>query len=339
MTIESLDTARDANGDWRPAEPIKVPPIVSWPPRPLIIAKWMFGFPGYLWPMNSVWFAVSLVTWVFLTPELAAMKSFELWWIALLFARNFGFVLVLFGGLHLYFYVFKKQGDERRFSDKPFATNTKRFLFGDQVRDNMFRTLGTAVPIMTAYEVVTYWLFANSYLGFVPFEANSVGFWVWFGMLLVFAPVIHALHFYFTHRALHWRPLYKSVHRIHHLNVEVGPWSGIAMHPVEQVIYFSTVCVQWLLALHPVNALYQIHLAAFLPAMSHSGYERLTVNGKDSGWDSGSYFHYLHHKYFECNYGGSIAPMDQLFGTFHDGSSKAQTTMRERMRARRGIST
>jgi sterol desaturase/sphingolipid hydroxylase (fatty acid hydroxylase superfamily) len=334
MTIDTISTARDANGDWRPAGRIEVPPIVAWPPRPWLIARWLFGFPGYLWPMNTIWFVVALMTWAFLTPELAQMKSFELWWIALLFARNFGFVLLLYGALHLYFYVLKGQGDDRRFSDKPFATNSKRFLFGDQVRVNMFRTLIWGVGIMTAYEAVTYWLFANGYIGFLPFETGSAAYWLWFVVLLVFAPVIHAMHFYFTHRLLHWRSLYKSVHRVHHLNVEVGPWSGMSTHPVEQVIYFSTVCVTWLLALHPVNALYQIHLAAFLPAMSHSGYEKLTVNGKDSGWDSGSYFHYLHHKYFECNYGGAIAPMDQLFGTFHDGSPEAQAAMRERMRVR-----
>ena len=337
MTSESF-TTRDTNGNWRPADTIKLPPIVAWPPRPMLIAKFIFGFPGYLWPMNTIWFAITLLTWLFLTPELAAMKSLELWWVAAIYARNFALVLALFGGLHLYFYVFQKQGDERRFSDKPFAVNNPRFLFGDQVRDNVFRTLGTGVPIITGFEVLTYWLFANGYLGFIPFEANSVGFWVWFGVLLISAPVIHAIHFYFTHRLLHWRPLYKMVHRTHHLNVEIGPWSGIAMHPVEQAIYFSTVCVQWLLALHPVSALYQIQLAAFLPAMSHSGYERMLVNGKDTGWDSGSYFHYLHHKNFECNYGGAIAPLDQMFGTFHDGSRQAQKAMRERMMTRRGVS-
>lgn len=35
---------------------------------------------------------------------------------------------------------------------------------------------------------------------------------------------------------------------------------------------------------------------------------------------TGSYFHYLHHRYFECNYGESTLPLDKWFGTFHDGS-------------------
>ena len=79
------------------------------------------------------------------------------------------------------------------------------------------------------------------------------------------------------------------------------------MHPAELAIYFSTVCVQWVLALPD-----------------------------DVGIESNSYFHYLHHKYFECNYGGTIAPMDQLFGTFHDGSEEAQERMQQRMRDRLG---
>lgn len=40
------------------------------------------------------------------------------------------------------------------------------------------------------------------------------------------------------------------------------------------------------------------------------------LNGK---LPTGSYFHYLHHRYFECNYGEATLPLDKLFGTFHDG--------------------
>lgn len=334
MTIETSNT-RDASGDWRPAEPIRLPPIYSWPLRPRAVAKWMFGFPGYLWPMNSLTLAITLVTWLLLTPELAAMKTFEVWWVALLLVRNLALVLAFFGGLHLYFYMLKRQGDELKFSDKPLATNNQRFLFGDQVRDNLFRTLCIGVPIITAYEALTYWLFANAYLGFLPMAANPFAFWTWFVVLLLIAPIVHSVHFYFIHRLLHWRPLYNSVHRIHHFNIEVGPWSGLAMHPVELAIYFSTVCVQWLVALHPVNALYQIHIAIFNAAVSHSGFEKLLV-ARDVGVESNNFFHYLHHKHFECNYGGTVAPMDQLFGTFHDGSAEAQAAMRDRMAARRG---
>lgn len=334
MAVQSSNVRKES-GEWRPVERIAPPPIYAWPPRPLAVVKWMFGFPGYLWPMNSLTLSITLATWYFLTPEMAAMKTFEVWWIALVLARNMALTLAFIGGLHLYLYVFKRQGDELKFSDKPLATDNERFLFGDQVRDNMFRTLCVAVPISTAYEALTYWLFANAFIGFGPLAANTVAFWGWFGMLLLIAPMIHSVHFYCIHRFLHWRPLYRSVHRVHHYNVEVGPWSGLAMHPVELALYFSTICVQWLLALHPVNALFQLHIAIFNAAVSHTGFDKLLIGGK-VGIESNNHFHYLHHRYFECNYGSSLAPMDQLFGTFHDGSDEAQKLMRERMRARLG---
>jgi sterol desaturase/sphingolipid hydroxylase (fatty acid hydroxylase superfamily) len=329
----SADGERDARGDWRPAGPIAVPPFIAWPPPPLATLKWVFGVPGYLWPTNCLWLAISLVTWFFLTPDLAAMRSFELWWIALLLARNFALVLVFFGGLHLHLFVARGQGNERKFSTRPLATGNPRFLFSNQVRDNMVRSLAGGVPVFTAYEAVTYWGFANGYLGFHGFDASPLAWWIWFAVLMFFAPVIHAAHFYFTHRLLHWPPLYRSVHRIHHTNVEIGPWSGLAMHPVEQVVYFSTVVVSWLLAPHPLVALFQIQIAALSPALGHSGFDTLLI-GRRFSIASANYFHYLHHRYFECNYGGTVAPFDKLFGTFHDGTPAARTAMRERMRAR-----
>lgn len=333
--VDQSVSDRDAKGEWRPEELIKLPPIYMWPPRPLTVTKWFVGFPGYLWPLNALVLLISVATWVLLTPELAQMKELSFRWIGLLLLRNLCLTAAYFGGLHTYLYNYKKQGDKLEFSNRPFSKNNKRFLFKDQVRDNVFRTLVFAVPIFTVYEVITYWLFANGFLGFLPFADNSIGFWIWFAVLLLLMPVIHSTHFYFTHRLLHWRPLYKKVHRIHHANIEVGPFSGLAMHPVELAIYFSTVCIQWILALHPLNALYQIQFAVFNAAMSHTGYEKILLKD-DVGVESNSYFHYLHHKYFECNYGGTIAPMDQLFGTFHNGSEEAHKRMRQRMRDRLG---
>jgi len=334
MTDATAD-GRNARGEWRPEAPVSLAPINHWPMQPKAVTKWMFGYPGFLWPYNAFWLAISVVTWVWLTPELAAMKTFEAWWVGAVLARNAGLILLLFGGLHLYFYVYRKQDDDLRFTTEPFATNSRRFKFGDQVRDNMFHTLVYGVPVFTAFEVVTYWGFANGYLGFPGLELASspVLFWGWFVVALLLAPVIHAIHFYFGHRLLHVRFLYKHVHGLHHHNVEVGPWSGLSMHPVEHIIYFSTVVVQWLIALHPVNAIFQIQIAAFYPALSHSGYEKLRAAGTEL--EGGSYFHYLHHKYFECNYGGSLIPCDRWFGTFHDGTKEAHTAMRERIRERR----
>ena len=48
--------------------------------------------------------------------------TFELDWIAQIFARNLALMVVVAGGLHLYFHKFKVQGDERKFDPRDLAT-------------------------------------------------------------------------------------------------------------------------------------------------------------------------------------------------------------------------
>jgi sterol desaturase/sphingolipid hydroxylase (fatty acid hydroxylase superfamily) len=44
------------------------------------------------------------------------------------------------------------------------------------------------------------------------------------------------------------------------------------------------------------------------------------------------FFHYLHHKYFECNYGADgVLPLDKWFGTFNDGTQASTDAMNKRL--------
>ena len=319
---------------YRPAEPLTVAPIGQWPWNTKAIGKWLFSFPGYLWPYNLFLLGVTAATWAWLTPSLAGMETFEAWWVGVILARNAGLILLWFGGLHLFFYVFKGQGDELNMLNRPPTARSKRFLFKRQSFENAFLTLVFAVPVITAYEAVTYWAFANGYLNVFGIAPGGTAFWVWFVVLALAAPFIHAIHFYLGHRLLHVPLLYRKFHALHHKNVDVGPWSGLSMHPVEHIIYFSTICVQWALCAHPVNALFQLQIAALYPALGHAGHDKLKL-GQKLAIDGGAYFHYLHHKYFECNYGGSLLPLDKFFGTFHDGTDEAQARLRERLREQR----
>ena len=64
--------------------------------------------------------------------------------------------------------------------------------------------------------------------------------------------------------------------------------------------------------------------------LGHSGFERMVIKG-DLALQTNDYFHNLHHKYFECNYGGDgTVPLDKWFGTFHDGSEDADEVMKKR---------
>ena len=131
-------------------------------------------------------------------------------------------------------------------------------------------------------------------------------------------PFFHAVHFYVFHRAIHWPPLYNTVHYLHHANNNPSPWSGLAMHPVEHLIYFSGVLLLWVVPSTPIHAIYFVTLVGLAPVEGHSGFGKIVL-GRHS-FASDGYYHYLHHKFFSVNFGDALLiPLDRLFGTFHDG--------------------
>ena len=321
--------ARNKRGDWQPKEPIRYPPVFVWPPAPAKFLKWFFGFPGYIWPWNLLYAAIGTLIWLYLTPPMAAMTSFSVGWIAFILVRNAVLVLLYFGGFHLRLYMQRAQGSSFKYNAKWPATDNPAFLFKNQNIDNVIWTFASAVPIWTAYECVTLWAFANHFIPYVDFAQHPV-----YCVAVMFAvPLFREVHFYTVHRLIHWPPLYHAVHKLHHGNVNPGPWSGLAMHPVEHLLYFSVVLIHWIVPSNPVHALYTLVHAGLAPAPGHAGFDKVVVGG-DSALDTFGYDHYLHHKYFECNYSDGVIPIDKWFNTFHDGSPESQERMDERFMAR-----
>ena len=308
----------DSRGEWRPENPISYAPVFTWPP---IIARFLVWLINYLFTWNLIYLAVVLVSYYFLQPPLEEMKTFRWSWIAIIFLRNMGLVWIVYGGWHLYLYKYRKRGREAKYSPRWQSTNGSTFLWNDQVYDNVFWACASAVPIWTAYEVLTFWLYANEKIPYLDFQEHPV----YFALLFLLIPFWRELHFYVIHRLIHWKPLYKSIHYLHHYNINPGPWSGLAMHPVEHLLYFSVVLIHWIVPSHPLHFLFNSQHTALTPAPSHSGFEGKL--GKFLAF--GSYFHYLHHRLFECNYGESTIPLDKWFGIFEDGSQ----TQTEKMEA------
>ncbi len=319
---------RDRRGYWKPAELLEPPPVYAWPPKPVGVAKWLFGFPGFLWPWNTLYAAIATLTWLFATPDMATMQTLAPGWIGFVLARNLVLMLAVFGAFHLYLHVGRRQGTDYKFTDRWQATNNPTFLFGRQVWDNMVWTIASGLPIWTAWEVVTLWLQANHRLPTASWADHPI----WCALLMLFIPVWREAHFYAVHRLIHWPPLYRAVHSLHHKNVDPGPWSGLAMHPVEHLLYFSGVLLHWIVPSNGLHVIFHMQHLAFAPANGHSGFGRLKLG--EAEFDSGAYWHYLHHRYFEVNYGSDLVPIDKWVGTFHDGSEAAGEQMNARLKIR-----
>jgi sterol desaturase/sphingolipid hydroxylase (fatty acid hydroxylase superfamily) len=179
----------------------------------------------------------------------------------------------------------------------------------DKVAHNIFWT-SSGIVIWTAVENVFCYLWATGRLDYVN---NSDSFGTYRGMAgfitaMMAIPLWRSFHFYFAHRFLHFTPLYQMVHSLHHRNTDIEPFSGLCMHPVEHLYYFSCVLPSLVFTCSPYAFLWNgVHLL-LSPAASHSGYE--------DHFQSDA-FHYMHHRYFECNYAGTDAAfMDIWFGTF-----------------------
>ena len=187
------------------------------------------------------------------------------------------------------------------------------------------------MTVWTLFECIALWAWANGHAPWLSFAENPL----WLGFLALLVPVIHEFHFYCIHRLIHTPFLYRHVHSVHHKAINPSPWSSLAMHPVEHALYFSTVFHHLLLPSNPVLALYQLHVAGFGAIPGHMGFERVEVAG--GSIDSHAYAHYLHHRYFEVNYGDGLVPLDRLFGTWHDGTPEGEAAMRARLKARAGM--
>ena len=314
---------RNKRGDWAPDQPAGTAPLFAFPPQPLKLLKWL---PQYFFPYNVLFAASAVAWWHWVLPDVATMRHLAWGWILWLFIVNSIAVFLFYGAFELRLYVKRAQGLRFKYNGKwPSEQRSKAFFFERQNIDNMMRAFGTGLPIWTAIEVAILHTYANGYVPWLSFAENP---WYLFALALV-VPIIHETHFFMLHRMIHWGPLYKWVHSVHHNSVNPSPWSSLSMHPVEQAGYLGVALWHLIIPSNPLLALYQLHYAGFGAVPGHVGFDKIEIAGQ-SAIDSHAYIHYLHHKYFEVNYGDGLIPFDRWLGTFHDGSKAGEAQMEAR---------
>ena len=199
--MSSLSEEPSRNPDWNyhPALPIPVSPILSWPPRPIAWLRWIAGNWLAIGAVSLEFlFAWAIYSW--LQPDAAAMKTLHWTWAGQIWLRNLALLVLVAGGLHLWFYTFTAQGRRFKFDARDLARNNGIYTFRNQVLDNMLWSLASGVTVWTLFEIGYFWAAANGYAPGLRFAENPVWFAVWF----VLIPIWSSFHFYWIHRALHW---------------------------------------------------------------------------------------------------------------------------------------
>lgn len=318
--------SENQNKEWNyhPELPLQDPSPFTHLNEPMFLVRWM----------RTNWFSLServivlilaFILWYTVYPSLETAQSFAFGWVFQTWAINMIVMFVIAGSLHWYFYMRKGQGKTLKFDHRDQTRNNRNFLFSDQVKDNMFWSMTSGVAQVTLFQVVTMWLMANGIAPVMSIASNPI----WFVLSFMLLPIWSAFHFYWVHRLLHIPFFYTNFHSLHHRNINIGPWSGLSMHPVEHFIYLTTICVHWVVLSHPVHMIFHVLYQGPGAAMTHTGYEDLLVKDRRQ-LALGTFYHQLHHRYFECNYGNQEMPWDRWFGTFHDGSTEATSETRAR---------
>jgi lathosterol oxidase len=191
---------------------------------------------------------------------------------------------------------------------------TRTAKASDVRREVIYSLLTTAV-----YATVALFTVQLDQAGLLKWYGDWGQYPVWYGVLsLPLVLVLHDAYFYWVHRLMHHRALFRRFHLVHHKSHTPTPWAAYAFAPGEAVLMALFVPLMALLI--PIH--YMV-LFAFLTimivrnAMGHAG-----VEFHPRGWVDGPFdiftsvtHHDLHHQRARGNYGLYFTWWDRWMGT------------------------
>ncbi|CAF3167472.1 unnamed protein product [Rotaria sp. Silwood2] len=268
---------------------------------------------------HALEFSVALLCWLIVFPKtFPQANEWQFNWIFIVVSFNLICQFIVCGFWHWLTYVsIYCQGKFKEKKFNPINQYESRDGKNNRLHNEIIlSTLGCLHSAMV--QCIMMWLWSSGrvkfYTDFWKYPFYSIG-------LLLLITYWRQFHFYWSHRIIHpwWNIkyglkdgdigafLYRYFHSLHHKSYNPGPWSGLSMHPVEHLIYYTCTYFPLLFSCHPLHFLYAKFHADIAPISGHDGY---AYPGGDSS------FHYLHHAKFECNYGSGLVNFDRLFGTY-----------------------
>ena len=143
--------------------------------------------------------------------------------------------------------------------------------------------------------------------------------WAYFFLAFPLLFILHDTYFYWTHRLMHHKRLFKSFHLVHHQSTNPSPWAAYAFHPLEAMVEAGIFVVfLYVLPVHVLHLLIFFFIMIVYNVYGHLGYE-LYSHGFNrhwlGKWINTSISHNQHHQYFKGNYGLYFTFWDRAMGT------------------------
>jgi len=143
------------------------------------------------------------------------------------------------------------------------------------------------------------------------------GWWITAGTLL--SLIVHDTYFYWMHRLLHHRKIYRHAHVVHHKSTNPSPWASYSFHYLEAIAEgFILVIIVLIMPLHPLSIVLFTVSGFVINVYGHLGYEIAPKAFRKSFLFeilNTSTHHNLHHSRFNGNYGLYFRFWDRMMGT------------------------
>lgn len=186
--------------------------------------------------------------------------------------------------------------------------------------------------VLTVVASLVYYTPFRSYTLFYTDKNEYPGWWLPVSVAL--AMIVHDTYFYWMHRVLHHKSLFRFTHLVHHRSTNPSPWASYSFHCLEAIAEaFVVVVLAFVLPMHG-SAVVWFSLASFvMNAYGHLGYEIMPRSFRQSVWFevlNTSVHHNLHHTRFKGNYGLYFRWWDRLMGTEHPDYVKQYDQLQEK---------
>lgn len=219
---------------------------------------------------------------------------------------------ILFAGLtYLVFYVWKK-------NKYHYSKIQWRYPENKHIYREMLYSVSTII-IFGVILSTCFWTDAHGYS--LSYKKVSDYGWPYFVFSLVIMVILHDAYFYWMHRFLHWKPMFKRVHKVHHLSVNPSPWAAFSFHPVEGVINGGIFPLIAFTIPHTMLAIIIFgSYSTLLNVMGHLGFELMPKYFARHWlfkWHSSATHHNMHHSQVKYNFGLYFNIWDRLLNTNH----------------------
>jgi sterol desaturase/sphingolipid hydroxylase (fatty acid hydroxylase superfamily) len=143
--------------------------------------------------------------------------------------------------------------------------------------------------------------------------------WLYFFLAFPLMFIIHDTYFYWMHRLMHHKKIFRIFHLVHHKSTNPSPWAAYAFHPLEAIVEAGIfVLFLFTIPIHKLHLLIFFFFMIVYNVYGHLGYE-LYPKGFNKHWlgkwINTSVNHNQHHQYFKGNYGLYFTFWDRIMGT------------------------